>query len=149
MFKTISTTKLENLGATGAWNPVATFLKQQNAFKSAYVDKVRISYIIEGDSAGAFNAHFGTLWAVTTKGTALSATDADNTGLILGGSAGRGGGSIVTIPIKRRIVDNDFEEESGQNALSLQCRATDIGSSSVNLTMIIETWGRWHKVSDV
>jgi len=147
MFKTISTTKLENLGATGGWNTVASLEKQQASFKSAYIDKVRVSYIVEGDSAGAFNANFGTLWVVTTSGTILSATDADNTGLILTASASRQGGGVITLPVKRRIVDNDFDTNSGENALSIQCRATDIGSASVNITMVIETWGRWHRVT--
>jgi len=143
MFKTISVSKFEDMGSSGDWNPLGVFLKQQNAFKSAYVDKVRISFILEGDDGVVADEQMGYLFAVTTKQT-LSATDLDNSGYFVGASASRGGGGVVTIPINRRIVDNDFEEASGQNALSLQVRMTDTGSETYNLTMIIETWGRWH-----
>ena len=142
MFKTLSITKLENLGATGGWASVGVFQKQQAMFKSAYVDKVKISFILEGDTSGSSSKQLGYLWAVSTK-QSLSATDADNSGYIVGASASRGGGGVVTIPIQRRIVDNDFEDTSGQNALALFCRMTDTGSEDYSITMVIETYGRF------
>ena len=146
MFKTISTAKFENMGATGAWSPIAYFEKQQKSFTSAYIDKVRVSFILEGDESESTSKQVGFLWATSTA-TSLSSTDSDNTGLIISASASRGGGGVVTLPINRRIVDNSFDSDSGNNAVSLQCRMTDTGTDTYAITMIIETWGRWHKVS--
>ena len=146
MFKTIDLCKYENLGSSGGWNDIATVYKQQPAFKSAYIDKIRISFILEGDAtAGATSEQLGYLWVVSNAST-LSGTDADNTGYILSAAATRGGGGSVTLPVKRRIVDNTFEDDSGQNALRVFCRMTDTGSENYDITMVIETWGRWHQV---
>ena len=53
---------------------------------------------------------------------------------------------MVTLPIKRRIVDNDYDDNSGQNAISIQMRMTDTGSEAYSVTMIVEAMGRWHDV---
>ena len=145
MFKTIDLAKFENLGTAGGWNPLADLLKQQAGMKSAYVDKLRISFILEGDSSGSTDKHLGYMFAVSTRDT-MSAVDADNSQYIVGCSASRGGGGVVTIPVNRTIRDNSFDATSGTNALRLHCRMTDTGSESYNVTMIIETWGRWHQV---
>ena len=145
MFKTIDLNKFENMGSAGAWAPLATFYKQQPAMKSAYIDKVRLSFILEGDSSGSTSKQLGYLFAVANKDT-LSSTDSDNTGYIVSSAASRGGGGTVTLNIKRSIKSNEFEDDSGFNALRLFCRMTDTGSESYNVTMIIETWGRWHQV---
>jgi len=143
MFKKTSLTKFEAMPDTGAWTNIAKFEKQQDGFTAAYIDKVRISYIIEGDSDGPTSYNLGALWVVSNKYT-LDATDANNSEYIIGSAAGRGAGTTVTIPVKRLIRDNDVDETSGDNALMLQARLTDFDSNQYDLTMVIETWGRWH-----
>ena len=145
MFKTINLSKFEAMGSTGGWNPIADFFKQQAGMKSAYIDKVRVSFILEGDDGVVADEQMGYLWAVSTQDT-LSATDANNSQYIIGASASRGGGGVITIPVNRSVRDNSFDANSGFNALRLHCRMTDTGSEAYNLTMVIETWGRWHQV---
>jgi len=79
----------------------------------------------------------------------MSVTDASNSGYIIAASASDGGGGVVTLPIKRRIVDNDFDASSGDNAIMLHARCTDTGDNTYSITMIIETWGRWHAVNSL
>ena len=145
MFKQIGLTKLEALGSAGSWAPIAKLVKSQDQLTSAYVDSVRISFILEGDTSGSTDKQLGYLFCATTKGT-LSGTDSSNTPYIISGSASRGGGGVVTLPIKRRIVDNDYDDNSGQGAVSIQCRMTDTGTESYDITMIVEAFGRWHDV---
>ena len=145
MFRTVDLTKIENLGATGGWNPLCDFLKLQAGMKSAYIDKIRVSFIVEGDASGPTEKNLGFLFAVSNRDT-MSAVDADNSQYIIGASASRGGGGVVTIPVKRSIKDNSFDATSGINALRLHCRMTDDGTATYNITMVIETWGKWQQV---
>ena len=133
------------MGAAGSWNPIAKLVKSQDQLTSAYVDHVRISFILEGDASGSTTEQLGYLFCATTKET-LSGTDSSNTPYIISGSASRGGGGVVTLPIKRRIVDNDYDDNSGQGAVSIQARMTDTGAESYNITMIVEAFGRWHNL---
>tara|TARA_B100000700_G_C14725203_1_gene705656 strand:- start:5 stop:454 length:450 start_codon:yes stop_codon:yes gene_type:complete len=144
MFKQLNVCKFEALGATGGWNSIGYFEKLQESMKGAYVDKVRISFILEGDAAGQTNEAKGYLWATSNKQT-LSGTDALNSDYIISGSAsGNTGGGVVTLPIKRLIEVNSTEENSSQGRIWVHVRGTDTGSENANLTMIVESWGRWH-----
>ena len=151
MYKTLNTALFEDMGATGGWKAIVDLAKQQASMGAAYIDKIRISFILEGDSSDSTSKQLGYLFMVSNKET-LSATDANNAPYIIGASASRGGGGSVTIPVKRVIRDNDFDESSGQNKLRLFCRMTDTGDgeeNEYNITMVIETWGRWHQVNAV
>jgi len=148
MFKQLATAKLENMGDTGGWKKILEFSKQQDSFTSSYVDKVRVSFILEGDASLSTDAALGYLWCVSNK-DGLSGTDADNTPYIVSASASRGGGGIVTLDIKRSIRDNAFDESTGFGKLALYARMTDTGTESYDITMITETWGRWHSVTPV
>jgi len=146
MFKSLALAKFENLGDAGGWQPLCKIDKQQGQMTAAWVDKVRISFILEGDTGGTSSEKLGYLFAVTNKAT-LSGTDSDNSPYIISASASRGGGGVVTLPVKRRVMDNDFDETTGFGALQVHVRATDTGSETPALTMVIETWGRWHQVT--
>ena len=144
MFKQLNVCKFEALGATGGWNSIGYFEKLQESMKGAYIDKVRISFILEGDAAGQTNEAKGYLWATSNK-QVLSGTDALNSDYIISGSAsGNTGGGVVTLPIKRLIEVNSTEENSSQGRIWVHVRGTDTGSENANLTMIVESWGRWH-----
>ena len=147
MYKTLNTANFEDMGDTGGWKAIIDLAKQQASMGAAYIDKIRISFILEGDS-GTTSKNLGYLFMVSNKET-LSSTDANNTPYIVGIGASRGGGGSLTIPVKRVIRDNDFDENSGQNKLRLFARMTDTGSTEYGITMLIETWGRWHQVNAV
>ena len=144
MFKQLNVTKFENLGSAGAWNSIGYFEKTQESMKSAYVDKLRISFILEGDTGGSNSEARGYLWATSNKST-LSATDADNSDYIISASAsGVKGGGVVSLPVKRQILVNANEENSGQGRVYVFVRSTDTGEETPSVTMVVESWGRWH-----
>ena len=147
MYKKIATTSLEDIGSGGGTVSIAKFTKQEAGMTSAYIDKVRVSFILEDIAGSATNTiPFGWLWTVITSGTS---SDSHNGEYIVGASAsGHSGGGVVTIPVNRRIVDNDFDSNSGQNALLLVLEATDATvTADVDVRLVIETWGRWHEVA--
>ena len=143
MYKQLSIAKYENLGDGGSWNNICLLRKQEAGFTSAYIDKIRISYILDGDDGITDVDKAGVLWCVSNKET-LSGTDASNSGYLISSSAGRLQAGVVTLPVGRRVTDNDFDSNSGHNALMVHARATDTGTETPSLTMIIEAWGRWH-----
>ena len=147
MFKQTNLTKYEDLGSGGSWNPLFILRKAQDSLVSCYIDKVRISFILEGDTSGSDSNNLGYLFVCTNK-EALSGTDLDNKNYIISSGASRGGGGVVTLDVKRRIVDNDFDEDSGNHALGVQVRCTDTGSTEYALTMVVEVWGRWHRIDN-
>ena len=143
MYKQTTIAKYEELGTGGSWNNIALLRKQEAAFTSAYIDKIRISYILEGDTGFTDADKAGVLWVVSNKET-LSGTDASNSGYLISSSAGRLQNGVVTLPVGRRVTDNDFDSNSGHNALMIHARTTDTGEENPALTMVIEVWGRWH-----
>ena len=147
MFKQTNLTKYEDLGDAGSWNPLFTLKKAQDSLTSCYIDKVRISFILEGDTSGLDDNNLGYLFVVTNKET-LSGTDLDNKNYIVSSSASRGGGGVVTLDVKRRIVDNTFDEDSGNHCLGVQCRMTDTGITDYAITLVAEVWGRWHRIDN-
>ena len=111
---------------------------------SAYVDKVRVSFILDDIAGVGVNViPFGYLFTAST-----SNSDPTNSNYVISASAsGNSGGGVVTLPIKRRIVDNDHDANAGDHAISLFVEATDATSTAdVTLRMIVEAFGRWHDV---
>ena len=143
-FKQLNVAKYEALGSTGGWSSIGYFEKVQGAQSSAWVDSVKISYILEGDNAGNDQENRGYLWCASNDNV-LSGTDEDNSDHIITGSAsGSAGGGIARMSIKRRILENSNTTESSTGRVYLHVRCTDTGSDTPNLTMILESWGRWH-----
>ena len=151
MFKQIALFKTENIGHTGGIVEIARFFKQQGQMSSAYIDKVRISWIsdvtdtnwsADSENSPPLAKNLGLLFFVCTNNTGPDSED------IVGASASRGNGGVVTIEVKRRIVDNDFDENSGVGALSLLVSATnpDLAAGDITLNSVVEVWGRWHDV---
>jgi len=148
MFKTTSTVHLENVSDAGLWNSFATIFKQQDNFKSAYVDKVRITFVQEDQlttATGAVIPWLPVMFAAANSST-LSNTPSNNDQNIICAAGGRGGGT-VTLNIKRRIVTNEVDEESGDGAIRLFIKASDPTqlSGDGQFYLIIETYGRWHR----
>jgi len=140
MYKQLNIAHVEALGSAGSWNSFAKLLKQQAGMSSAYIDKVKLSWILEDVEPSP--SSLGVLFACSTKET-MSNTEAENDGTVISARAGLATAGTVTLDIRRRITDNDFDENSGENALMLHCKPTN-ATESLSVTLIIETWGRWH-----
>ena len=151
MFKQTSTVHLENVSDAGLWNSFATIFKQQDQFTSAYVDKVRISFIQEDQLSSNLGVipWLPVMFAAANSST-LSNTPSANDQNILASSAGRGGG-VVTLNIGRRIVTNEIDDESGEGAIRLFIKASDPTqlSGDGQFYLIVETYGRWHRTESL
>jgi len=115
--------------------------------KSAYIDKIRISWILESEH----NDQVGVLFVASHDSALNSTTPSENDGNIIAASASRGAGGVVTLPVGRRItVDYDGASADTLTLLSGMTGApiyahvmtTDI-DATVGLYLVVETWGRW------
>ena len=146
MFKTISNVHVETINDSD-WSSFAVIDKQNDSFQSCYVDKVRISWIINQEET---EPHVGFLWAASTDSDLDSTVASNNDGRIISASAGRGGAGVNSLDIKRRVMSNTLGTE-GLGALPpiyLHVRSAEIGETT-SVYCIVETWGRWHKVDSL
>ena len=117
--------------------------------RSAYIDKVRISWInADNESTGD---EIGKLFVASYDKELDSATPANNDGNIIAATGQRGAGGVATLDIKRRVtVDYDgtnadvLELMQGTSGAPIYLHAltTDM-NSTISLYLVIETWGRW------
>ena len=123
--------------------------------KSAYIDKVRISWLLDTDESDDPN---NAILFVASHDNALdSSTPANNDGNIIAATASRGGGGVATLVINRRItIDYDGAASDTLDLLRgtagapvfLHARKSDTGSQS-NYYLVIETWGRWFSATSL
>ena len=115
--------------------------------KSAYVDKVRISWCMDSNKT----SREGLLFAASHDSELDSTTPSNNDGNIIAASASRGAAGVVTLDIKRRItIDYDGADVGVKELLEgtsgapiyLHCYKADSGTSA-DFYLIVETWGRW------
>ena len=142
MFKQISNVHLETI-QNDDWSSFIRYTKQQDSMTSCYIDKVRISFILGEEEA---EVNTGLLF-VASMDPELDSDDPEvNDGQIISASASRGGGGVVTLPIKRRITLNNIVSAAtvSQTGLPiyLHCRAATIGEQT-KAYLVVETWGRW------
>ena len=118
----------------------------QDSFSSAYIEKVRISFVLNEEEAEPNTG----LLIVASLDNVLSATAATNDGQIIAATATRGGGGVLSLPIQRSIRNNASVANSSQagDPIYLHARAATIGETT-SVYMVIETWGRWHKVESL
>ncbi len=123
--------------------------------KSAYVDKVRISWVLDTNEDGDPNQ--GLMFVASHDQNLDSATPANNDGNIIAASATRGAAGVVTLDIKRRITMNydgsDVQvrallEGSSGAPLWLHAYKSNTGTGS-NYLLVIETYGRWFKAESL
>ncbi len=147
MFKQTSTMLLEDVGKEGNWNSFARLKKSQNQLTSAYVDKVRISFIMK-DARSPVEAHYGLLFAASTSSTLDDDDESENSSFIISASSSHTGTSApITLWPKRRIVTNEMDPEAGDCMIDLFVKSTDpANDADIELVVVIETWGRWHSV---
>jgi len=99
MFKTISNVHLETL-PDQTWNSCLRIDKMQDSFNSAYVDKVRISFVLNQEET---EPNVGLMFATSLDDT-LSATASSNDGKIISASATNGAAGVVVLPSKGRYA---------------------------------------------
>ena len=154
MFKQTSTVHLENLSDDGNWNSFMDILKQQDQFTSAYVEKVRITFVQDNQlttSTGAVVPWTPMLFAAATIEEFSDDPDdyTDESKYIISSGATRGGGGTVTLNLNRRIVLNEIDKESGEAAIRLFVKNPDVTAlvGDLKIFLIIETYGRWHRTA--
>ena len=148
MFKQISNVHVEDVNVQD-WSSFLKLEKQDPSMKSAYVDKVRISWILDSDESTDPNE--GILFVASHDNALDSTTPSNNDGNIISASASRAGAGVVTLDIKRRItIDYDgadagvlelLEGTSGA-PIYLHAYKSNTGSAA-SYYLVVETWGRW------
>ena len=148
MFKELTNCHLEGLGSDGNWNLFATIDKQQTQLTSAYLDKVRISYMLYDIPTGTTGlpSDAGIMFVASIEDTLDSTTASNNDGKIFASSAGRLPGGVVSLDIKRSIKSNAEEIGRADGPIYLFVRNTD-GMTTTNALLTVETHGRWTKVN--
>ena len=145
MFKTISNVHLETL-PDQTWNSCLRIDKMQDSFNSAYVEKVRISFVLNQEET---EPNVGLMFATSLDDT-LSSTASLNDGKIISASASNGAAGVVSLPVKRSVRSNETPTDTSEagNPIYVHLRGVAIGESTTVL-MVIETWGRWHKATSL
>ena len=147
MFKQLANNHVEAVGTSGNWNSFAYIEKQQGQFTSAYADKARIAYILDTELSSTPAAVGGLLFAAANSDSLDNSTPSNNDDNIISTSAGRLGGGVVTLDLKRIIRENEADDDSGQGRIYLFVKSTDLtASTEAKIDLITECWGRWHKV---
>ena len=145
LFKSVSTVHIESI-ANATWSSFAVLDKMQDSFSSAYIEKVRISFVLNEEET---EVNTGLLFVSSLDNT-MSATASDNDGQIISATASRGGGGVATLPIQRSIRNNATVSNSSQagDPIYLHVRAANIGETT-SAYLVIESWGRWHKCDSI
>ena len=145
MFKTVSNMHAEIL-PDRSWNSFLRIDKMQDSFNSAYVDKVRISYIYDSEES---EPNLGLMFVASLDNT-LSGTPATNDGQMIAVSAHNGAGGVVTLPIKRSVRSNEIVSDSSQagDPIYLHLRGVAIGEAT-QILLSVETFGRLQKATSL
>ena len=146
MFKTVSNIHAETVNDSD-WSSFAVILKQQDSMKSCYADKCRISWVVNQEET---EVNTGFLFVASTDSTLDSSVPANNDGRVISASASRGGAGVVSLDLRRRIEANTTGTEGlGANPpIYLHIRSAEIGEAT-SVYLVVETWGRWHKVESL
>jgi len=148
MFKQISNVHVETVNEND-WSSFLKLEKQDPSMRSAYIDKVRISWVIATDESTDPNQ--GLLFVASHDKALDSSTPSNNDGNIIAASASRGGAGVVTLDIKRRItVDYDgadvgileLLEGTAGAPIYLHAYKADTGAAA-DFYLVVETFGRW------
>jgi len=148
MFKQISNVHMETV-AESDWSSFLKLEKQDPSMKSAYIEKVRISWVLDSDESTDPNQAL--LFVASHDSTLNSTTPSANDGQIIAASASRGGGGVITLDIRRRItIDYDSADAAilelleGTTGAPIYLHAYKAATgAAANYYLVIETWGRW------
>ena len=153
LFKQISNVHVESVSDTD-WSSFMMLEKQDPSMRSAYIDKVRISWCVNSDEGADPNT--GLLFVASHDQALNSTIPSVNDGNIIAASASRGGAGVVTLDIKRRITVGDVNDIDIRALLEtmtgapiwLHCYKSASGSDT-DFYLIIETYGRWFKATSL
>ena len=154
MFKQISNVHLETV-AEQDWSSFLKLEKQDPSMRSAYIDKVRISYVLDSEESTGENT--GILFVASHDNALDSSTPANNDGNIIAATAKHGYAGTLTLDIKRRVtIDYDGASADTLDLLRgtsgapvfLHARKATTGSSE-NWYLVIETYGRWFSATSL
>ena len=155
MFKQISNVHVETLADAPDWSSFLKLEKQDASMKSAYIDKVRISYVYNTEESS--ETHLGLLFVASHDNALDSSTSANNDGNVIAASASRGAGGVISLPIRRRItMDYDSADAAVLELLKgssgapiyLHARQQESGSAA-DIYFVVETWGRWFSATSL
>jgi len=150
MFKQISNVHVESV-SDNDWSSFLRLEKQNDSLNSAYVDKIRISWITKSNESSDAQGQ-GLLFVASYDKALDSSTPANNDGQVICASASRGGGGVVTLDIRRRITDNytgtdadvlQLLQGSGGAPIYLHLHKSTTANDPSEYMLVIETWGRW------
>jgi len=153
MFKQISNVHVENV-SDNDWSSFLLLEKQDPSMTSAYIDKVRISWVVTTDASSTDQN--GLLFVASHDVALNSSTPSENDGNIISATASRGHGGVITLDIKRRITMGDVSnteirallEQSTGAPIWLHVHKATNGSAQ-NFYLVIETYGRWFKATSL
>ena len=146
MFKQISNVHVESV-SDNDWSSFIKYEKQDPSMKSAYIDKVRISFV----TLSGTERDSGLLFVASHDDALDSSTPSNNDGYMIASGASRGGGGVVTLDIKRRItmdyVGTNAEVQkllTGSSGAPIYLHVHKASAESAqNFYLVVETWGRW------
>ena len=142
MFKTLTNAFRQGLGSDGDWFLFGTIDKQQTQITSAYLDKCRISYMLDTVPTSGSSAQAGIMFCASIEDSLDSATPANNDGKIITAAAGRLIGGTVVLNVKRSIKSQAEEVGRSDGPIYLFVRNTD-GLTTTNIQLAVETEGRY------
>jgi len=147
-FKLVSNVHLETI-ANNDWSSFLQIEKANDSLVSAWVDKVRISWVLGQEET---EVNTGLLFVASMDPELNSSTPSENDGQVISASASRGGGGVVTLDIKRRINENGTATAVHPSRtglpIFLHVRSAELGEST-QAYLVVETWGRWHKATSL
>ena len=146
-FKMINNMHLENVSDSD-WSSFLRIEKQNPAMRSAWVEKVRISYVWDTESSAP---DYGALFVASYDKELDSSTAENNDGQMIATSASRGGAGVVTLSIDRRITINydgsdadnlSLLEGTGGAPIYLHLHKAKTGGAQ-DCLLAVEVYGRW------
>jgi len=150
LFKTTSVMHAETV-ADLDWSSFAVLEKQQDMFNSAYIEKVRISYVAYEEED---EVNYGFLFVASLDSALDSSTPGNNDGQIIASGTGRGGAATTTLDIKRSIRSNvsdnadaaitALQQVTAGSPIYLHVHSSKLGEQT-KILMTVEVFGRWHK----
>ena len=147
MFKDLTNAHLENLGSSGNWNLFATIDKQQAQIVSAYLEKVRLSYVLSTIPSGDEHpSDSGIMFCASIQDTLDSGVASNNDGKIISAAAGRLIGGTVVLDVRRSIKSNAEEVGRADGPIYLFVRNTG-GSNTTSVILTAESFGRYIDVT--
>ena len=150
MYKTVTNVHTEDI-ADSDWSSFMIYKKQDNSMTSAYIDRVKISWVLDQEDNPNSELQ-GFLFAASLDSALDSSTPSNNSGNIISATAGNGAGGVAYLDIKRRIISNESQHSTTESTAGwpvyLHVRSNEIGEAT-KLYVIVETWGRWFEATDL